>query len=169
MSIKKAYVIGTNVKTSLSPLIFQHWFNKYGLNAKYSYKEIKEKNFDKEVGPILREEGLCGINVTIPFKEKIIKKLHNLDKAAKTIGAANCVTVKNNKYFGINTDWSGFQTSFVEAKIPKRVLLGNSKVVLIGYGGAAKAVLYSLLLMNHKNILLSLEKNLCILHPFINC
>ena len=49
MSVKKAYVIGTNVKTSLSPLIFQHWFNKYGLNAKYSYKEIKENNFSKEI------------------------------------------------------------------------------------------------------------------------
>ena len=153
MSKKKAYVIGTNVKTSLSPLIFQHWFNKYGLNAKYSYKEIKEKNFDKEVGLMLGEEGLCGINVTIPFKEKIIKKLHNLDKAAKTIGAVNCVTVKNNKYFGTNTDWSGFQTSFVEAKIPERALLGNKKVALVGYGGAAKAILYSLSAMGLENVI----------------
>ena len=153
MSIKKAYVIGTNVKTSLSPLIFQYWFDKYGLDAKYSYKEIKEKNFNKEIDLILKEDGLRGINVTIPFKEKIIKKLHNLDKASKIIGAVNCVTVKNNKYSGINTDWSGFEASFIEAKIPEKGLSRKSKIVLIGYGGAAKAVLYALSIMGLESVI----------------
>ena len=95
MNTKKAYVIGTNVNTSLSPLIFNHWFEKYNIDAKYSYKTIKEKNFNKEIKTILKQKHLCGINVTIPFKEKIIKKIDKLDKHSKSIGAVNCVTIKN--------------------------------------------------------------------------
>ena len=74
MNTKKAYVIGTNVGESLSPLIFNHWFEKYNIDAKYGYKTIKEKNFSKEINNILKEKHLCGINVTTPFKEKNNKK-----------------------------------------------------------------------------------------------
>ena len=72
MTKKKAYVIGTNVDKSLSPLIFNHWFKKYKINASYEFKKIKEKNFNKEIKNILKEKNLCGLNVTIPFKEKIL-------------------------------------------------------------------------------------------------
>ena len=47
MKTKKAYIIGTSVDKSLSPLIFNHWFEKYNIDAKYGYKIIKEKNFNK--------------------------------------------------------------------------------------------------------------------------
>ena len=75
MNVKKAYVVGTNVSTSLSPSIFQYWFNKYNIDGKYGYKEIKENVFDEKIKSILKEEGLCGLNITIPFKEKIIPYL----------------------------------------------------------------------------------------------
>ena len=150
MKTKKAYVIGTGVDKSLSPLIFNHWFEKYNIDAKYGYKIIKEKNFNKEINNILKEKHLCGINVTIPFKEKIIKKIHKLDKHSKTIGAVNCVTIKNNRYYGTNTDWTGFaeahQSATLEQKVPART---GSRIILIGYGGAAKAILYSLSLMGN--------------------
>ena len=71
MNKKKAYVVGNNVRNSLSPTIFEYWFNKYNINAEYGYKEINEENFDKKIRTILKEEGLCGLNITIPFKEKI--------------------------------------------------------------------------------------------------
>ena len=85
MNTKKAYVIGTNVNTSLSPLIFNHWFEKYNIDAKYSYKTIKEKNFNKEIKTILKQKHLCGINVTIPFKEKIITHQTSIDSTPHTL------------------------------------------------------------------------------------
>ena len=49
MKKKKAYVVGTNVSKSLSPLIFNYWFKKYNVKAKYSFVEVKEKDFDSEM------------------------------------------------------------------------------------------------------------------------
>ena len=145
---KKAYVIGTNVEKSLSPIIFNHWFKKYKINATYSFKKIKEKNFNKEIGNILTEKNLCGLNITIPFKEKILRKMDKLDKASKIIKAVNCVTIKKNKYHGSNTDWSGFGEVLLDTLFEKKIKIKkNEKIVLIGYGGAAKAILYNLSLM----------------------
>jgi len=70
--MKKAYVVGNNVKTSLSPNIFRHWFEKYNINGEYGYVEIQEKDFDQKIKILLKEEGLVGLNITIPFKERII-------------------------------------------------------------------------------------------------
>ena len=148
MSKKKIYVIGTNVDKSLSPLIFNHWFKKYKINAIYDFRTIKEKNFNKEINEILKEKNLCGLNVTIPFKEKILKKMDKLDKASKIIRAVNCVTIRNNKYYGSNTDWVGFGEALLNAMLEQQInITKNGKVILIGYGGAAKAVLYNLSLM----------------------
>jgi len=171
MNTKKAYVIGTHVNSSLSPLIFNHWFNKYDVNAKYDYRTIKEKNFNEEVNKILREDDLCGINITTPFKEKIIKNIHQLDAHSKIIGAVNCVTVKNNKYYGSNTDWLGFGEALlnnnINNKTPKSKTQKNAKTILIGYGGAAKAILYCLTLMgywNYKNVVVlnRTKRKICI-------
>ena len=157
MILKKAYVIGTKVDQSLSPTIFNHWIKKYKINAKYSYKKIKEKNFNKEIDLLLKEKNLCGINVTIPFKEKIISKLQKLDKPSKIIGASNCITIKKNKYYGSNTDWTGFSKALKESGFEKKIKKSKKKkIILIGYGGAAKAILYSLSLMqctSKKNII----------------
>ena len=71
MTKKKAYVIGTNVSSSLSPSIFEFWFKKYNVNAKYNHKEIKEENFDKEIHLLRNEKDLVGFNITTPYKEKI--------------------------------------------------------------------------------------------------
>ena len=75
MNMKKAYVIGTNVSTSLSPAIFEHWFKKYNVDAEYGFIEIKKENFDGEIKSILAKEDLVGLNVTMPFKERIIPYL----------------------------------------------------------------------------------------------
>ena len=141
--MKKAYVIGTNVRKSLSPLIFNHWFKKYKICAVYEYKTIKKENFHKEIKKLLKEKNLCGINITIPFKEKITKTTHKLDKHSKKIGAANCVTVKNNRYIGSNTDWIGFNNALLN-KCKNKKKISSGKTIVIGYGGAAKAVLYGL-------------------------
>ena len=99
MSKKKSYVIGTNVSTSLSPTIFQYWFEKYNINAEYRHVEVKEENFNQKIKLIIKEEGLAGFNVTIPYKEKILPFLDGLDDVSKKLGAVNCVTKENNSLF----------------------------------------------------------------------
>jgi shikimate dehydrogenase len=150
MSPKKAYVIGNRVKKSLSPIIFNYWLSKYKINAEYKYREINKKNFYTSIGGVLKEEGLCGLNITIPFKESIISSLDEIDSQSKEIGAVNCVSIKNKKIFGSNTDWIGYSEALKEKT--KKEDREDKEVMLIGYGGAAKAVLYSLLRFEYKKI-----------------
>ena len=145
MSKKKAYVVGTNVSKSLSPLIFNYWFNKYKVEGEYGFIEIKEENFEQEIIKIFKEEGLRGLNITIPFKEKIIPHLKLIDSHSKLIGAVNCVNIRNKLAEGTNTDWVGFTKSI------KRIKKNNVAIVL-GYGGSAKAIIYSLTLRGFKEI-----------------
>ena len=144
MKKTRAYVIGTNVSKSLSPLIFNYWFKKYKIDAEYHYKEIKETEFGVEINKVLNEDRLCGINVTIPFKEKIISHLDSTDKHSKLIGAVNCVTKKGSFFEGENTDWLGFKECIKH--------INNKKnAIVLGYGGSAKAIIYSLLLEGFTN------------------
>ena len=154
MSIKKrAVVIGTGVSKSLSPTIFNYWFKKYNIIGEYGYKEIKEENFDNEIKSLLNEEGLCGINITIPFKEKIISHVTKIDKHATKIKAVNCITKTKNIIYGTNTDWVGFKEALsqFETKSKTRKIKNNIAIVL-GYGGSAKAIIYSLVMRGFETI-----------------
>ena len=121
MSKKKAYVIGTNTSSSLSPAIFQYWFDKYNVNGEYGHIEIKEKNLNKEIKSILKEKNLVGLNITTPYKEKIIPHLlsHNygvvnLGPEAGKIGAVNYIAKTSlvvDAWYGYNSDHSGFESS----------------------------------------------------------
>lgn len=145
MNKKKVYLIGNKVSKSLSPLIFNYWFEKSNIKAEYIFKEIQLKSFDQEIDLILKEKNVCGFNVTIPYKELIIKKLDRIDEHAKNIGAVNYVIKQNNLWVGKNTDWIGFVEPLLKAKRNK--VVENyiiQKPIVIGYGGAAKAVIYAL-------------------------
>lgn len=144
--IKKAYVIGSKTSESLSPIIFNYWFEKNNIEGQYSYREITPTNFNEEIEKIFSEKDLCGFNVTIPFKEKIINKLNTIDKHSQEIGAVNCVTKTKNGWLGSNTDWMGFAQPLL-----KKIKKAKNPIVL-GYGGAAKAVLYALKKKGFKNI-----------------
>ena len=155
MRTKKACVIGNNVSNSLSPTIFQYWFDKYNINADYGYIEIKDEDFDKEIKSIFKKDGLCGLNVTTPYKERIISHLTKVDKHAAEIGAVNCVTINNNFVKGINTDWLGFQDSldYFEDNRCGEIKTKRDVAIVIGYGGSAKAIIYSLKKLHYKKIM----------------
>ena len=91
--MKKFYVVGSNASKSLSPTIFNYWFKKYKIRASYGFLELNEKNFDKKIKEVLQNKETQGLNITIPFKQKIIKHTDILDKHSKTINAVNCLTV----------------------------------------------------------------------------
>jgi len=83
--------------------------------------------------------GLSGLAVTIPHKESVIPYLNKLDPITNAIGAVNCIQCKTRELIGYNTDWQGFLNSL-------RPLLGNNskKALVLGSGGASKAVQYAL-------------------------
>ena len=151
--MKKAYVVGINASMSLSPTIFNYWFKKYKIKGEYGFKEITENNFNKTISAILKEKDLCGLNITIPFKEKIIEHLHSIDKNSEQIGAVNCIIKTENGFEGTNTDWIGFEESIKwQEKHNTRKISRKETAIVIGYGGAAKAIIYSLLKTGFKKI-----------------
>ena len=144
--MKNFFVVGDQVSKSLSPLIFNHWFKKYNIEAKYSFLEVTKKNFNSEIVKKLNDKKTQGLNITIPFKKDIIKYLDNKNVHAQKIGAVNCVTV-GKKIKGINTDWVGYLNSIKQEKINK-----NKNILILGFGGAAQAIYYGFFFKSYKNV-----------------
>ena len=144
--MKNFFVIGDQTSKSLSPLIFNHWFKKYNIKAKYSFLEVTKKDFNSEIVKKLSDKNTHGLNVTIPFKKDIIKYLDNKNVHAQKIGAVNCVTV-GNKIKGTNTDWVGYLNSIKQEKINK-----NKNILILGFGGASQAIYYGFSVKGYKNV-----------------
>ena len=146
--MKKFYVIGSKASNSLSPIIFNYWFNKYKIKATYKYLQLNNNNFDLKIKETLKDKDLVGLNITIPFKQKIIKHIDSLNKHSRQINAVNCLTVRS-KIIGTNTDWMGYFKT-----LPKNKSLKKKKTLIIGYGGAALAIHYVLIKRGFKNIII---------------
>jgi len=141
--MKKAYVVGTNVSTSLSPTIFEYWFKKYKIwSASYEYVEILEDRFDYYIESFLKQEDLIGLNITIPYKEKIITYAKPEERSTShTIGAVNYIYKLGTKWIGRNSDCDGFWGA-VE---PFNKKIKRDTAIVIGFGGVAKAIIFALL------------------------
>ena len=140
MSIKKTYgLIGKNIDYSFSVKYFGQKFNDEKIiDSEYVNFDLREiEDFNN-----LEILKINGLNVTIPYKEKIITYLDEVDKAASIIGAVNTIAKKDNKLIGYNTDYIGFIESFKNN-------LNFKNALILGTGGASKAIQYAL---NIKNI-----------------
>ena len=134
--MKKYGLIGKKLGHSFSREFFNEKFKQ--LNLKNHYYENYELENLLGLKELIKKNNLNGINVTIPFKEKILKYLDIIDNAAKQIGSVNTIKIKNQKLIGYNTDASGFEQSIIK-------LIKNRKSALIlGSGGSSKAVQYAL-------------------------
>jgi len=133
-----AYVIGNPVKHSRSPQIHQYWLKHYGLDGNYELAELAP---DQLVGFIekLRRDENAGANVTLPYKSDVIGFLDDIDEDARSVGAVNTIFKQGEKLLGTNTDIYGFLTHL---SLSAPAWLENTKtVVIIGAGGAARAIL----------------------------
>ena len=130
--MKKFGLIGKKLTHSFSKEYFNKKFKKSNLEN-YQYNNYEIKNLD-EIEQLLTNEKLCGLNVTIPYKQEIINYLDNIEITAKEIGSVNTLKIKEKKIFGYNTDILGFEKSILP-------LIGNRKSALIlGNGGASQTV-----------------------------
>ncbi|MCB0277935.1 MAG: shikimate dehydrogenase [Calditrichaeota bacterium] len=132
-TIKLLGLIGKPLGHSLSPQIQNKWIKHYQLN--YDYQLFPLESCDDLRG-FIKKNAIHGLNVTLPYKTEVIEHLDQLDADAKAIGAVNTIKNENGKLSGYNTDMTG-----LDLTIGGR-LKGNSKVLMLGAGGAAKAMAY---------------------------
>ncbi len=129
-------LIGKNIDYSFSRTYFSEKFKQQHLECVY-------QNFDlssiEEFPYIFDGKNISGLNVTIPYKEAVIPNLDALDHEAEAIGAVNTIHIKNNKLIGYNTDHYGFKTSLIP-----HLNSTHKKALILGTGGASKAVVYAL-------------------------
>ena len=129
-------LIGKSLSHSFSAKFFNGKFKAEQIDADYQLFEIDDvANIDR----LIEEHNLEGFNVTIPYKETIIPHLDGLTKEAHEIGAVNCVVIKNGQKIGHNTDLTG-----IEASLHWLDIDSNPKALILGTGGASKAVQYVL-------------------------
>lgn len=129
-------LVGYPLSHSFSEAYFNQKFAAEDIPASYRNFELHDLDALQE---IVQHYQLDGFNVTIPYKEKIIPLLDELDEEAKQVGAVNCVVVTQGRMKGYNTDITGFQRSLMNF-IPSTEM----KALVFGSGGASRAVRYVL-------------------------
>lgn len=131
----KIGLLGEKLSHSLSPILHKIILKNLNIQAEYVLYEVSKEdiiNFKE----YMQANNIKGVNITIPYKKIFIDKLNSLSNEAKEIGAINLLYIKDNKYFGANTDYYGFMQTLILNNIDVK----NKKVALIGRGGASASV-----------------------------
>ena len=111
---KKFGIIGNPINHSLSPVLHNYWFKKYKIDAYYSIIDIKEDNLSDVIKKV-RNKDLKGINITLPYKQKIVKHVDILVNDAEITGSVNTIYLDNNEtIIGDNTDVFGLQAAYLK-------------------------------------------------------
>ena len=143
---KNFLVIGNPIKHSLSPFLHNYWFHKNKINCEY--KKLKTtKSLIKQILNRVRKREIEGINVTIPFKNSVIKHLDVLKGDALKTSSVNTVYLNKKKLIGDNTDVYGF-SSGVLRKIKTRIKTAG----IIGAGGVTSSIILALIQKGVKKI-----------------
>ncbi|MCF6444626.1 shikimate dehydrogenase [Nereida sp. MMG025] len=148
-----AGVLGHPIGHSLSPRLHGHWLERYGINGHYVPLRVLPRNLAQTL-KLLPKLGFAGVNVTIPHKEAVFKHADTVTERAKLIGAANTLVFqKGGKILADNTDGYGFMAN-LKSGAPDWSAK-NGKAVVLGAGGASRAVIVSLLAEGAPEILLT--------------
>ena len=148
--MKKYLVIGSPIEHSLSPKLHNYWLKENNIEAIYDKKKLDEKDLQSIISKV-KEEKINGINVTVPFKKAVIPFLDELSPEAKDTQSVNTIYFQNGITIGHNTDIAGFELAIKHAKYN----ISGKKILLLGAGGVAPSIIYSLKKMNASKIILS--------------
>ena len=140
---KKVFkIIGNPISHSLSPALHSYWFAKYKILADYKQHEIKESEIEVTLNDV-RDGKIDGLNVTLPFKQKVIPYLDILINDAKSTNSVNTIFMsKEGKLTGDNTDVYGMQAAYL-----KDITLNSNrstKAIVSGAGGVAPSIIFAL-------------------------
>jgi shikimate dehydrogenase len=137
---KHIALLGLPIDHSRSPEMINDAFRYMNVNCIYTAFNVMSRDLHRAVDG-LKVLGFKGWNVTIPYKVKVIEYLDELDEMSREMGAVNTVVNKNGKYIGYNTDGMGYLRSLLEET---NIKLHSQRVVILGAGGAARSVGFSL-------------------------
>ena len=159
--MKKYALIGRTLGHSYSQQWFTDLFKRLGLDD-HSYCLCEMEKVER-LREWVSEEGICGMNVTVPFKRDVIPLLDGLDEAAAAIGAVNCITVEGGRLIGHNTDAPAFTETLIHflstlhspLSALRSPLSTLHSPLILGTGGAARAVAYALQGLGAKPTLVS--------------
>lgn len=132
---KKYGLLGKNINYSFSPQLHKEIFNFLKCSYNYNIFDLEENEIENLIKRI-KEDEIQGINITIPYKQTVMRYLDEISENAQKIGAVNTVYKKDNKLIGENTDYYGFLKTIESMKLN----LKNENVAVLGSGGSAKAV-----------------------------
>ena len=139
-------VLGRSLKHSLSPLLHNLAFKEAGMRRVYFKWEIEPQDLKAFIRAV-RVLHVEGVSVTIPYKEEVFLFLDQISPEAQDIGAVNTIYWKKNSLCGTNTDWQGFLAPIKATRFESALVLGA--------GGACRAVLYALKGLGVKKIMLT--------------
>ena len=148
--MKKYLVIGNPIEHSLSPKIQNYWLNSNNIEAIYGKLQVYDNDL-KELCNNIKNGQLDGINITVPFKKKIIPHLDVLSGHALRTQSVNTVCLNNGNITGYNTDIDGFELSLKKLNYD----VSNKKIIILGAGGVVPSIIYALKKMNATHIYLS--------------
>ena len=148
--IKKYLVIGSPINHSLSPKLQNYWMKMNNISGIYEKKEINKDGL-KEIVELIKKKEINGVNVTVPFKNKIIPFLDKLSHEAETTQSVNTLYIKDGDVVGHNTDIEGFEFAIKFKKID----VSNKNVLILGAGGVVPSLIEALNKMKTPNIMVS--------------
>ncbi|WGS64411.1 shikimate dehydrogenase family protein [Marinitoga aeolica] len=131
MNILRFGIVQYPKKLSMSEKVFNKYFQEINIDAVYEGININPSDFDFKIKDVLNN--YYGLNITVPYKERIFKYLNAATDSAIFLSAINTI----HKGIGYNTDWIGFYNSIINEDL-------NGDILVLGAGGAAKAILYGL-------------------------
>ena len=137
----QVWLIGRPVAHSLSPAMHNAAFAKLGLPHRYEAREVAEKDLAATLDRMRRDDDVLGANVTIPYKETVLRLVDEVDEEARQIGAVNTIVCRAGRLIGENTDRFGFHQGLESAGILE---ISNQDVLVLGAGGAARACVLEL-------------------------
>lgn len=148
---RKYGLIGKNINYSFSKKYFNDKFLKENItNCSYENYDLQSI---KDFKNIIKDDAIKGLNVTIPYKEEIIELVNKIDPIAKKIGAINTIKIHDKDIIeGYNTDYIGFVMSL------KNIISNQKKALVLGTGGASKAIIFGLNSIGVKSTIVSRDK-----------
>ena len=148
--MKKYFVIGNPINHSLSPKLHNHWFKENKIDAVYEKIKIDENDL-KNVIAKCKEKKINGINVTVPFKKKVIPYLDDLSVEAELTQSVNTIVFKEGGLIGHNTDIVGFEKGIKSLNFNMK----DKKILILGAGGVVPSLVFALKKMNVSEISIS--------------
>lgn len=128
-------LIGEKLGHSYSPRIHYEILKHINIRASYELYEIEKSSLKSKIYEF-GKHGIKGLNVTVPYKEELMKYMDYISDEAKRIGAINTIAIKDKKLLGYNTDYLGFALSMERFQIE----IKNKSLIILGTGGVSKAV-----------------------------